>query len=426
MAAKVRNLRWWIAALLFLSTFINYVDRQTLSVLAPVIQTELGISEIQYANILTGFLASYTVMYLGSGLLVDRWGARLALSVFIVWWSLANMSHAFVIGAFSLGVMRFLLGMGESGNFMAAFRAVSEWYPARERALVHGLIQGGAAIGAIVAPPLITAVLSSYGWRAAFIITGAMGFVWLAFWLLLYHPPGNHPHITDEERALLCTGAAGAQNNSETSAKWSTLLRHPQIWGLLVSRFLSDPVWWFYLFWLPKYLVNQRGFTMADVGKLAWIPYLAADLGAVFGGWLSGRLIASGKPVLRARLMVMLPLALLMPASLAIHRIESRNITLALICVVMFAHMAWKTNQNTLTNDIFPKRLIGATSGLLAFGTGLGGTLFTWLTGHVVASFGYGAIFVVMGVLHPISFLITRHFVRATFLDEAAPQPASI
>ncbi len=426
MAAKVRNLRWWIAGLLFLSTFINYVDRQTLSVLAPVIQAELGISEVQYANILTGFLASYTVMYLGSGLLVDRWGARLALSVFIVWWSLANMSHAFVMGAFSLGLMRFLLGMGESGNFMAAFRAVSEWYPARERALVHGLIQGGAAIGAIVAPPLITAVLSSYGWRAAFLVTGAMGFVWLAFWLLFYHPPGSHPRITDEERAIVTAGAVEPKGDSEASVKWSSLFQHPQIWGLLVSRFLSDPVWWFYLFWLPKYLVSQRGFTMADVGKFAWIPYLAADLGAIFGGWLSGRLIASGKPVLRARLMVMLPLALLMPAPLAIHRIESRNITLTLICVVMFAHMAWKTNQNTLTNDIFPRRLIGATSGLLAFGTGLGGTLFTWLTGHVVASFGYGAIFVVMGVLHPISFLITRHFVRATLLDDAGPQPASI
>ena len=425
MPAKIRNLRWWIAGLLFLSTFINYVDRQTLSVLAPVLQTELGISEVQYANILTGFLAAYTVMYLGSGILVDRWGARLALSGFIVWWSLANMSHAFVVGAWSLGVMRFLLGMGESGNFMAAFRVVSEWYPSKERALVHGLIQGGAAIGAIATPPLITAVLSSYGWKAAFLITGAMGFAWLALWLLLYYPPGSHPRITDEERSIVLAESSAATSSGSGQVRWGALLRHPQVWGLLVSRFLSDPVWWFYLFWLPKYLVSQRGFTMADVGRLAWIPYLAADFGAVFGGWLSGRLIASGKPVLSSRLIVMLPFALLMPASLAIHRIESRTLTLTLICVVTFAHMAWKTNQNTLTNDIFPKRLIGATSGLLAFGTGLGGTLFTWLTGQVVASFGYGAIFIVMAVLHPISFLITRHFVRTPLADDLAPQPAT-
>jgi len=410
MTGRIPHLRWGIAALLFLSTVINYVDRQTLSVLAPVLTRELGITEVEYANILTAFLAAYTVMYVGSGFLVDRWGARLALGIFIVWWSLANMSHALAVGVWSLGALRFLLGLGESGNFMAAFRVVSEWYPARERALVHGLIQGGAAIGAIITPPLVTWIHAHHGWRTAFVITGALGLVWLAFWLLLYDSPDKHPRITEAERKLVLAETASAAG--AVTVSWRHLARYPQMWGLMAARFLSDPVWWFYLFWLPKYLVEQRGFTMLEMGMLAWIPYLAADLGALFGGWLSGRFIAKGRPVLSARLSVMLPCAALMPVSLAIHQTQSRAVTIGLICVVTFVHMAWKTNQNTLTNDLFPRHLIGATSGLLAFGTGLGGTLFVWMTGHVVQGFGYGAIFVIMGLLHPASYLITRRFVR--------------
>ena len=410
MTTRIPHLRWWIAALLFFSTVINYIDRQTLSVLAPVLTKELGITDVEYSNILTAFLAAYTVMYVGSGFLVDRWGARIALTAFIIWWSLANMSHAFAVGVWSLGALRFLLGMGESGNFMAAFRVVSEWYPARERALVHGLIQGGAAIGAIITPPVITWINARYGWQPAFVITGSLGLVWVTLWWLLYHPPDKHPRITEAERAIVL---AEPRPSAEASAvSWRQLARYPQMWGLMASRFLSDPVWWFYLFWLPKYLVEQRGFTMIEMGMLAWIPYLAADLGALFGGWMSGRFIARGKPVLSSRLSVMMPCALIMPVSLAIHHAPSRTMTIALICVVTFAHMAWKTNQNTLTNDLFPKHLIGATSGLLAFGTGLGGTLFTWMTGHVVHGFGYGAIFIIMGLLHPVSYLITRKFVR--------------
>jgi ACS family hexuronate transporter-like MFS transporter len=179
MTTRIPHLRWWIAALLFFSTVINYIDRQTLSVLAPVLTKELGITDVEYSNILTAFLAAYTVMYVGSGFLVDRWGARIALTAFIIWWSLANMSYAFAVGVWSLGALRFMLGMGESGNFMAAFRVVSEWYPARERALVHGLIQGGAAIGAIITPPVITWINARYGWQPAFVITGSLGLVWV-------------------------------------------------------------------------------------------------------------------------------------------------------------------------------------------------------------------------------------------------------
>lgn len=407
---RIPHVRWWIAGLLFLSTVINYIDRQTLSVLSPVLTRELDLTPIQYSNVLTAFLAAYTVMYVGSGFLVDRWGTRIALSVFMVWWSVANMAHAMVQGVWTLGILRFLLGMGESGNFMAAFKAVSEWYPAKERALVNGLINGGAAIGAVIAPPVITWINAHYGWQPAFVATGSLGFVWLAFWLLIYYPPDSHPHITEAERAYVMSDPPVAA--SAANASWRELLRLPQTWGLLLARFFSDPVWWFYLFWLPKYLVEQRGFTMAEMGMLAWMPYLAADTGALTGGWISGRLIARGINPLQARMAVMLPFALVMPLSLAVNHAPTRTLTLGLICAVTFSHMAWKTNQATLTNDVFPKPLIGTVSGILAFGNGLGGTLFTWMTGYVVQWFGYESIFILMSVLHPLSYLIVRRLVR--------------
>jgi ACS family hexuronate transporter-like MFS transporter len=329
----------------------------------------------------------------------------------MVWWSAANMLHAFARGPWSLGGLRFLLGLGEPGNFMAAFKAVSEWYPAKERAFVHGLVQSGAAIGAIVAPPVITALNAAYGWQPAFLVTGALGFVWLVLWLFLYHAPERHPFVTPEERALVMEGEAAGHAAPSEKMPWRSLLGHPQTWGLLLARFLSDPVWWFYLFWLPKYLVEQRGFSMAQMGMLAWMPYLAADIGAIGGGWASGRLVARGWDPIRARLAMMLPFACLMPLSLLIDRSDSWA-AIALICVITFSHMAWKTNQNTLTNDVFPKALVGTASGMLAFGTGLGGTLFTWLTGFLVESFGYGSVFLLMSVLHPISYIVTQWLVR--------------
>lgn len=425
---RIPHLRWWIAGLLFFSTVINYVDRQTLSVLAPVITAEMDISPVEYSRILTAFMAAYTVMFVGSGFLVDRFGTRVSLAVFIVWWSLANMAHALARGVWSLGIFRFFLGLGESGNFMAAFRAVSEWYPARERAFVNGLIQAGTAIGAVIAPPVVTWINSEYGWRPAFWLTGSLGLVWVVFWLLLYHPPDQHPRITDSERALVLAKEApvgsrvdavpdrnepGLSERARGPVSWREILGHPQTWGLLLARFLSDPVWWFYLFWLPKYLADQRGFSMTEIGMLAWMPYLAADVGAIVGGWISGRLVASGWNLISARVAVMLPCALLMPLSLVIHRAESKPLLITLVCVVTFSHMAWKTNQTTLTNDVFPKHLIGASSGLLAFGNGLGGTLFTWMTGPIVQKFGYGTLFMIMSVLHPLSYLVMRHLVRS-------------
>ena len=386
--------RWWIAALLFFSSVINYVDRQVLSVAAPAITRELRISAVEYSYVLQAFLIPYTLMYVGSGWLVDRWGTRRSLAAFMSWWSAANMLHGAAQSAVGLGVGRFLLGLGEPGNFMAGFRAISEWYAPKEKAFVNGLLNGGSAVGAIIAPPLVAWLTLSYGWRWAFVVTGAFGFVWLAAWLWIVptQPPA-------------AAAASGAR------VPWLRLLAMRETWALLAPRFVSDPVWWFYLFWLPKYLADQRHFTLAEIGLLAWMPYLAADLGALLAGGLSGWLVARGWPVLRARQAGMLPFALMMPVSVLIPS-ASANVALVLICVVTFAHMAWKTNLQTVTNDVFPTSVVGSVSGIIAFGSGLGGTLFTNLTGWTVQNFSYDAIFYVMGFLHPAAFVIHRLLIR--------------
>ena len=407
---KISNLRWWIATLLFLSTVINYIDRQTLSIVAPVLTKELDLSPSEYAAILNAFLIAYTLMYLGSGILVDRLGTRNALAVFIAWWSGSNILHAFARTATQLGFFRMLLGLGEPGNFMAATRATSEWFPARERAFVNGLSNAGASVGAVIAPPLVVWIMLHAGWRMAFVATGAMGFVWLAAWLLLYRLPQDHPNITAEELALIKDNVVAAA--APPKVPWLDLFRFRQTWGLMAARFFSDPVWWFYLFWLPKYLADIRGFSMEEIGMLAWLPYVTADAGAVFGGLLSGFLIRRGWLVLSARSAGMLPFALMMPLSLLLVSTTSNTIALVVICIVTFAHMAWKTNIMTITNDIYPTHVVGSVAGIVAFGNGLGGTLFTFLTGYIVQHYSYNAIFVMMGFMHPVAYLLFRWLVR--------------
>ena len=398
--------RWGIAALLFVATVINYIDRQTLSVVAPVLTRELQISNTEYANILTAFLIPYTVMYVPAGWLCDRWGTRRALAGFMAWWSVANALHALVRGALGLGVFRFLLGVGESGNFIAAGKAISEWFPPKERAFANGLVNAAAATGAIISPPLIAWVTLRFGWRFAFVATGVLGFVWLLPWLAVYRRPQADPA------------------DSRPPVPWSSLLRMPAVWGLLVSRIFADPVWWFYLFWLPKYLSDVRHFSMAEIGLFAWMPYLAADLGSLFGGWVSGKLVARGAEVVQARCRAMIPFALCMPLGVAVNYLPS-TAALAMICLVAFAHMAWKTNLMTITNDIFPARIVGSAAGVVGLGSGLAGAISTPLVGRIVDGFGYQAVFWVMGFLHPIAMWIVFRWVKASLPGSYDAEPRS-
>lgn len=417
MAARlVPNIRWRIAALLFAATVINYIDRQTLSVLASEITSDLGLSDIEYSQVVQAFLLCYAGMYIVWGRIIDRWGTRTALAISMVWWSLANAAHALTRNALGLGICRALLGMGESGNFLAAEKAISEWFPPRERGFANGLVNAAASTGAILAPPLIVLIFTLWGWRVAFVVTGLMGFVWLAVWLRWYWIPSRHPRVTQEERSLLESAEA---KRDRPSIRWGALFGFRQTWALFSARLLADPVWWFYLFWLPKYLSDERGFSIVAIGLTTWVPFLTADLGALAGGWASGRLIRRGKAPVRARKWVMLPAAAIMPLSLIVPTSDSAVVAVAAICMVTFAHMAWKTNLMTMTNDIYPTAVVGSAAGIVGLGSSLGGVIFTGITGFVVENYSYGMIFFVMGFLHPVA-LAVLHVLTPHGVDEGA------
>jgi ACS family hexuronate transporter-like MFS transporter len=405
---KLPNLRWLIAPLLFLNTVSNYVDRQALAILVPRLTLELKITNVEYGYITQAFLISYTAMYLGSGILVDRWGVRLVYAIATIWWSAAAMLHALARSAFSLGAFQFLLGMGESCNFIAAQKVTAEWYPVTERGTVNGLVQAGAVTGSIVAPPMVVLLMTYAGWRAVFVVTGFLGFLWVAAWLLLYFPPESHPLITRSELALVRGNPTEtSQRSGVKRLKWIELLRMRETWGLLVSRIFSDPVWWFYIFWLPKYLTEARAFSIREVGLTAWVPYLFSDIGSLFGGWLSGRLVARGWGVVRARKLVMLCSALVMPFG-AVVAFTNSAIAIAAISLVLFAYMSWKTNLVTLTVDLYPESVVGSVSGLVGIGSGIGGAVFTATVGYLIQWHSYTPVFLFMAALNPIAYAFVR------------------
>ena len=420
----VPNIRWRIAALVFLATVINYIDRQTLSLVAPFLTEELEISNIEYSHILAAFLWAYTAMNLVSGVLIDRWGARLMLAVCMIWWSVANALHALARGALGLGVYRLLLGVGEAGNFTAAEKVISEWYPPQERGLTNGLVNAAASAGAIVAPPLVAFIYNRYGWRPTFVITGSLGFVWLVGWLRWYYSPRQHPRITEQELALV-----GGDDETQASGKklrLGHLVRIRQTWALLLARVFADPIWWFYLFWLPKYLHEDRDFTMTEIGLVAWMPYLAADVGSIVGGLASNWLVRRNVEVLRARKLAMLPCVALMPLGVMVAYAESAAVAIAMICLVSGCHMAWKTNLMTLTNDIYPARIVASAAGLIGVGSGLGGALSSNVTGYIVEFFSYRMVFIVMAFLHPIAMLIVWTMVHKPLRDDDQAAAATV
>ena len=408
------NVRWRIAALLFAATVINYVDRQTLSVLASEITGELGLSDIEYSQVVQVFLICYAGMYMVWGRIIDRWGTRTALAVSMVWWSLANAGHALSRGLLGLGAFRALLGMGESGNFIAAEKAISEWFPPQERGFANGLVNAAASTGAILAPPLIVLIFTQWGWRTAFVVTGALGFVWLVFWLRWYWIPERHPRVTSEERSLIESVPGDVDRKP---LRWAEIFGFRQTWALFLARVLADPVWWFYLFWLPKYLSDERGFSIVAIGLTTWVPFLSADLGAIAGGWFSGRLIRRGIAPIRARKWVMLPAAAVMPLSLVVPASDSSTVAVAAICAVTFAHMAWKTNLMTMTNDVYPTTVVGSAAGIVGLGSSLGGVIFTGITGFVVENYSYTAIFFVMAFLHPVALVVLNALAKGDLVE---------
>jgi MFS transporter, ACS family, hexuronate transporter len=392
MRSQMKRIRWWILLLLFCATVINYVDRQSLSLLAATIQRVFGMDNVGYGNVVTGFLFSYTAAFVMAGPICDKLGVRKSMVVFICWWSLAELIPPLTRSLFMLGTSRFLLGFGEAGVWVVAPKAVGELFAADKRALAIGLYSAGATIGAVVAPPFVALLTLRYGWQSVFLVTGVAGLVWIIPWLLFYRDMGV-PEISSD------------RGDTRKSGNFRTLLADRNLWLLMSVRMITDPLWYFFLFWYPKYLSDVRQLPLARLGHIVWIVYLAADLGSVLGGWASGRLIRHRIEPLRARQIVMTSAAVLIPLTPLAALAGSLKGTIIFASVVTFAHMAWMITMGAAVVDLFQQDQIATAFGIIAAGSGLGGLVSTELIAHSLAQSGYLLTFCAMGMLHPIALV---------------------
>jgi ACS family hexuronate transporter-like MFS transporter len=382
---------------------ISYLDRQTLPVAVKAIGKDIPLSNERFSALQSAFLVAYAFMYAGGGKLVDALGTRLGFALIMALWSLACASHGFARTFAMLAVSRFLLGMGEGGGFPAATRAVAEWFSPKGSATAMGIINGGTAVGGVVAPPLIAVILAYLNWRWIFFITGAIGLLWTLWWRLEYFPPSQHPRLTGEERKELEIAAA---STSGPKLKWIELLRFRESWGLVTAKFLSDAAWYFYLFWLPKYLYDARGFDIKAVGTFAWIPYAAAGIGCIAGGWFSSHLVRRHFSVAVARKVALGLSAAVMPSVLLIPHVAV-SWAIAIFSLAYFGQQSWSTLVMVLPTDLFPTSAVGAVAGLVGFGGAMGGIAFGELVGYLLDhGFGYGVVFTIAGTLHVLAFAI--------------------
>jgi ACS family hexuronate transporter-like MFS transporter len=374
---------------LFLATTINYADRQILGVLKPDLQRSLGWDEIQYSNLVFVFQLAYAISLLLVGRLIDRIGTQRGFSLSVAWWSLAAMGHALANGVFGFGVARFALGLGEGGNFPASIKTVAEWFPKKERALATGVFNSGTNVGAILTPLLVPWIVQHWGWRAAFVLIGISGFLWLLLWRGLYAPPEAHPGLSAAERDYIRSDPADAV---EAGVAWRRLLPHPQTWAFVIGKFLTDPVWWLYLFWAPDFLEKRYGLDLASRALPMAVIYVVSSFGSVGGGWLSGLLLRRGLSVNAARKSTMLLTALaVLPVALA-PRAATMWGGVALVSLAAAAHQGWSANIFTTASDMFPRRAVGSVIGLGGMAGAVGGMLFTKVTGYVLQGTGSYAV----------------------------------
>lgn len=392
------RLRWLIIGLVFLATLINFIDRLTVSTLAPVIIADLGLSNQQYAAIASWFLVAYSASHALSGRLYDRIGLKRGFSLSITLWSLAAMAHAMARGPGALSAFRFLLGLGEAGNWPGAAKVAAEWFPARERAFAMAIFNSGAALGSVLAPPLIVALQQTYGWQATFLITGSLGFVWLALWQWIYHPPAEHPWLKPQHRAALLAGAPPPLGQPSS---WGALLRNPAAIGIVLARFFTDPVWWLFLNWLPLYLSRVHGLDLKSIALAAMVPFIAADIGSLLGGAAAGWLMGRGWSVDGTRRTLTIIGAACMACGIGVTQAPTAAAALGWISLGAFGFQFWVNNVQTLPSDFFEPNEVGTVAGMGGLGAGIGALLFTLATGWMVDHGGYTPVLTI-GALLPV------------------------
>lgn len=382
--------RWRVALLLSVAIAISYLDRQALSVAITAVQRDIPLTNTQFSHLQVAFLLAYALMYAGGGALVDALGTKRGLLVIMVAWSLATAAHGLATGFRSLLVTRFLLGMGEGGGFPAATKAVSEWFPATERSTAMGMINAGTAVGAVIAPPAIAAILGVASWRWVFLATGATGLIWTIWWIRDYETPQS----------------AAIPGPVQAAMPWTRLLGFREVWGLVVAKFLSDAAWYFYLFWLPKYLYDARGFDVKQVGAYAWIPYAAAGIGCLAGGWFSSWLLKRGTSVNLSRKLALGASAAIMPLIVFVTYAPT-SLAIVLFSIAFFGQQSWSTLVMIVPTDLFDRRIVASVAGLVGFGGAMGGVVFNLVVGRILDSgLGYSTVFGIVSTFHVIAFVV--------------------
>jgi ACS family hexuronate transporter-like MFS transporter len=401
-APHTTRTRWWILALLFLITTNNYLDRILLGILSPVILEELNFSKIEYGYVTSAFQFAYAIGFLMMGKVIDRYGTRIGYALAITWWSIAAGLHALSRNWFDLSFWRAMLGLGESGNFPAAIKAVSEWFPKRDRAFATGIFNAGTNVATMIGPPLFVWMNNLVGWRMCFIITASTGAICLALWWWYYRLPRQHWHPNEAELELI---HSDKDEEREPTLSWTDALRYKQTYGFALAKFFSDPVWWFYLTWLALYFKEARGLSLEQIGWALPVIYLMADFGSVAGGWVSGFLMRRGWPHGRARKVTMGFFALCMPVAATAVIVPKTWMAIALISLATAAHQGWSANLYTTVSDVFPKSAVASVTGIGGFMGGMGGVVFTaLLPGFIVTYFGYQPVFIMMGGFHIVAW----------------------
>ena len=400
------NYRWVVCALLFFATTINYIDRQVIGILAKDLQQIIGWSELDYGNIVASFNASYAIGLLLAGRLIDRIGTKAGYAIALTVWSIAGMAAAGARSALQFGIARAALGLGEAGNFPAAIKTVAEWFPKKERALATGIFNAGTNVGAIVAPLTVPWIALHLGWQWAFILTGAVGLLWLLFWLPLYRKPEDHPRLSQAERAYIQSDPA----DSAAPTPWLRLIPHRQTCAFAFAKYMTDPIWWFYLFWIPNFLRDQHGLQLSTIGPPLIAIYLIADVGSVGGGWISSSLIKRGWTVSRARKTAMLICALAVTPIVFVSKVSNLWVAVGLIGLAAAAHQGWSANLFTTVSDMFPRRAVGSVVGIGGMAGAMGGVTFAVTTGFILdrTHNNYLIMFAISGSIYLIALAIVH------------------
>lgn len=405
------NYRWRVVALLFFATSINYIDRQIIGILKPFISGELGWNEADYGYIVTAFQVAYAIGLITSGHILDKFGTRIGYFYSVILWSIAGMAHAAARGVISFAAARFALGIGESANFPAAVKSVAEWFPKKDRALATGLFNAGSTVGAIVAPVIVSGITIVLGWQWAFIVTGSLGFIWVILWLAYYQIPEKHSKISKEEFSYI--NHDSGEPTIEKNIRWLDLFKYKQTIAICSTRFISDWVWWFLLFWTPDFLSKTHGVNIKEVVLPLIIIYSISSVGGIGGGWLSSKFIEMGKSIDYARKTTILICALtVMPVMLVCH-VHNMWVAVMLIALAAAGHQGWAANIFTLVSDIYPKNAIGSMMGLSGFAAAVGGALSSSFVGLLLEHTGsYFLIFLVAAMVYLVNWLIIKMLIR--------------